>query len=140
MRYNGAGMDMAIRAIEGEADWYDFLLKMLFTAVTLSAGFKGGEIVPTFCIGATFGCFLGAALGLDPGYAAALGLVGLFCCATNSPLASIVLSIEMFGGANLHLFALVCVICFVLSGHSGLYASQIIQFDKASTIQSARES
>ena len=46
----------------------------------------------------------------------------------------------MFGGANLHLCALVCVICFVLSGHSGLYASQIIQFDKASTIQSARES
>lgn len=104
---------------------------MLFTAITLSAGFKGGEIVPTFCIGATFGCLLGGLLGLDPGFAAALGLVGLFCCATNSPLASIVLSIEMFGSANLYLFALVCVICFVLSGNSGLYASQIIQFSKA---------
>ena len=82
---------------------------------------------------------LGGLLGLDPGMAAALGLIGLFCCATNSPLASIVLSVEMFGGANVHLFALVCVICFVLSGHSGLYASQIIQFEKASTVQSARE-
>ena len=98
--------------------------------MTLSAGFKGGEIVPTFCIGATFGCVLGSLLGLDPGVAAALGLVGLFCCATNSPFASIVLSIEMFGSANLYLFALTCVICFVLSGHSGLYASQIIQFSK----------
>lgn len=130
-RFNGAGMDMALKAVAGEADWYSFLMKMFFTAVTLSAGFKGGEIVPTFCIGATFGCVLGGLLGLDPGIAAALGLIGLFCCATNSPFASIVLSIEMFGSANLYLFALVCVICFVLSGNSGLYASQIIQFSKA---------
>ncbi|MBR2047478.1 MAG: chloride channel protein [Oscillospiraceae bacterium] len=139
-RFNGAGMDMALTAVaEGKADWYSFLLKMLFTAVTLAAGFKGGEIVPTFCVGATFGCVLGGVLGLEPGIAAALGLVGLFCCATNSPFASIVLSIEMFGGANIHLFALVCVICYVLSGHSGLYASQIIQFDKASTVHTPRE-
>ena len=55
MRYNGPGMHMALGAVEGHAQWYDFLLKMLFTAITLSAGFKGGEIVPTFCIGATFG-------------------------------------------------------------------------------------
>ena len=131
-RFNGAGMDMALEAVAGHADWYSFALKLLFTAVTLAAGFKGGEIVPTFCIGATFGCVAGGLLGLDPGIAGALGLVGLFCCATNSPLASIVLSIEMFGGANLHLFALVCVICFVLSGNTGLYASQMTLFDKAS--------
>lgn len=132
-RYNGAGMDMALAAVGGNADWFDFLLKMLFTAVTLAAGFKGGEIVPTFCIGATFGCIAGGLLGLDAGLCGALGLVGLFCCATNSPFASIVLSIEMFGGANLHLFALVCVICFVLSGHTGLYASQTHIFSKTST-------
>jgi len=123
---------MALEAVAGHADWYSFLLKLLFTAVTLAAGFKGGEIVPTFCIGATFGCVLGGLLGLDPGIAAALGLVGLFCCATNSPLASVVLSIEMFGTVNLYYFALICTICFVLSGHSGLYASQIIQFSKVS--------
>ena len=133
-RFNGAGMDMALGAVAGNTDWYSFLVKMLFTAVTLAAGFKGGEIVPTFCIGATFGCLLGGLLGLEPGIAAAVGLVGLFCCATNSPLASIVLSVEMFGGANIYLFALICVICFVLSGHSGLYASQIIQFSKAEEI------
>ena len=138
-RYNGAGMDMALGAVAGQADWYDFMLKMLFTAVTLAAGFKGGEIVPTFCIGATFGCLAGTLLGLEPGVAAALGLVGLFCCATNSPFASIVLSVEMFGSDNLHLFALMCVICFVLSGHSGLYSSQIIQFHKATEIMDARE-
>lgn len=138
-RFNGAGMDMALKAVGGEADWYSFLMKMLFTAVTLSAGFKGGEIVPTFCIGATFGCVLGGLLGLDPCMAAALGLVGLFCCATNSPFASIVLSIEMFGSTNLYLFAFVCVICFVLSGNSGLYASQIIQFSKSSLVGNSRD-
>ena len=129
-RFNGAGMEMAMEALGGHADWYSFAAKMIFTAVTLAAGFKGGEIVPTFCVGATFGCVVGVALGLEPGIAAALGLVGLFCCATNSPLASIVLSVEMFGGANLYLFALVCVICFVLSGTGGLYASQIIKYEK----------
>ena len=139
-RFNGAGMDMALEAVAGHADWYSFLLKLLFTAVTLAAGFKGGEIVPTFCIGATFGCVVGGILGLDAGICGALGLIGLFCCATNSPLASIVLSIEMFGGANLHLFALVCVICFVLSGNTGLYASQIHAFDKASEMIPTRES
>ena len=87
-RFNGAGMDMALDAVNGQADWYSFLVKLLFTAITLSAGFKGGEIVPTFCIGATFGCVWGGLLGLDPGFSAALGLVGLFCCVTNSPLAS----------------------------------------------------
>lgn len=132
-RYNGAGMDMALGAVEGNARWFDFLLKMLFTAVTLAAGFKGGEIVPTFCIGATFGCIAGGLLGLDPGICGALGLIGLFCCATNSPFASIVLSVEMFGGTNLHLFALICVICFVLSGQSGLYSSQRFNFRKTST-------
>ena len=132
-RFNGAGMDMALAAVTGQADWYSWLLKLLFTAVTLAAGFKGGEIVPTFCIGATFGCLVGGLLGLDAGLCGALGLVGLFCCATNSPFASMVLSVEMFGSANIHLFALVCVVCFILSGHSGLYSSQLILFRKIST-------
>ena len=125
MRYNGAGMDMALRAVEGRSAWFDFLMKLLLTAVTLAAGFKGGEIVPTFCIGATFGCVAGGLLGLDPGLCAALGLVGLFCSATNAPLASMVLSLELFGSANLYAFALVCVVCFVLSGKSSLYSSQL---------------
>ncbi|MBR6522495.1 MAG: chloride channel protein [Oscillospiraceae bacterium] len=127
-RFNGAGMDLAMSALHGSTDWYTFALKIIFTAITIAAGFRGGEIVPTFAVGASFGCFLGSVLGLDPGYAAALGLVGLFCCTTNSPLASIILSIEMFGGHNIHMFALVCVVCFIISGKSGLYSSQIIQF------------
>ena len=133
-RFNGAGMDMALEAVQGHADWYSFLLKLLFTAVTLAAGFKGGEIVPTFCIGATFGCVLGGLLGLDAGMAAAMGLIGLFCAATNAPLASIMLSVEMFGGTNIHLFAFITVISFVLSGKYGLYASQVLRYEKEDTI------
>lgn len=130
-RFNGAGMHMALEAVAGHADWYSFMLKMLFTAVTLSAGFKGGEIVPTFCIGATFGCVVGGLLGLDAGVAGALGLVGLFCCATNSPLTSMILSIEMFGSSNLYAFAMVCVIVFVISGNWSLYSSQEIRDSKS---------
>lgn len=130
MRYSGTGMAMALDAVGGFADPYDFILKILFTAVSIAAGFKGGEIVPVFCIGATFGCVAGSLLGLDAGVCAAIGLVGLFCCVTNSPFASIFLSVEMFGTENLHIFAIVCVICFALSGHSGLYSSQVNKFHK----------
>lgn len=132
-RFNGAGMDMALAAVAGNTDWYNFIVKLLFTAITLAAGFKGGEIVPTFCIGATFGCLIGPMLGLDPGVSAAIGLIGLFCCATNSPITSIILSMEMFGANNIYMFALVCVITFVMSGHSSLYTSQIIRYHKTST-------
>lgn len=128
--YNGAGMDVILRALAGEVLPWAFLLKILFTAVTLGSGFKGGEIVPTFFIGATFGCLAAQMLGMDPGFGAALGMVGLFCCVTNSPVTSIVLSIEMFGSGNLLVFAIVCVIGFVLSGNSGLYASQHIIYSK----------
>ena len=139
MRYNGAGMDMALGAVEGEAHWFDFLMKLLFTAITLAAGFKGGEIVPTFCIGATFGCVFGALLGLDPGMGGALGLVGLFCAVTNSPIAALFLSVEMFGSENLLIFGLVCVIAFVISGNWGLYSSQIIRFSKARLVAKERK-
>lgn len=121
MRYNGSGMNMAIDAVEGNSDWYDFILKIIFTAITVAAGFKGGEIVPTFCIGATFGCFLGSLLGMNTGFAAALGLIGLFCCATYSPLSAVVLGVEMFGFSVFPYSVIVCLIVWLLSGNNGLF-------------------
>lgn len=126
--YNGAGMDVVTRALAGETVPWAFLLKILFTAITLGAGYKGGEIVPTFFIGATFGCLAAQILGIDPGFGAALGMIGLFCCVTNSPITSLILSVEMFGGSNLLAFAIICVIGLVLSSTSGLYASQTRTF------------
>ncbi len=127
MRYSGSGIHMAMGAVEGRADWFDFILKLVFTAVTLAAGFKGGEIIPTFCIGASFGCVFGTVLGLDGGFAATLGLIGLFCCAANSPLGAIFLGIEMFGFAGLPYYVPVIGILWLLSGNDGLFENRVFQ-------------
>ena len=124
-RYNGAGMGVITAAVEqGEALPWDFLCKIFLTALTLSCGFKGGEVVPSFFVGATFGCVFGPLLGLSAGFAAAVGLVSIFCGATNALIPSILLGFELFSGAGLELIALGCGICYMLSGHSGLYSSQ----------------
>lgn len=132
--YNGAGMDVITRAIEGGQAAPDaFFWKLLFTAVTIGSGFKGGEVVPTFFIGATLGCVLGGLLGIPAGFAAALGLVCVFCGAVNCPIASMVLSIELFGAGQLVYFALACGIAYMLSGYFGLYSSQKILYSKLRT-------
>lgn len=124
--YNGAGGQVIERAIEGIARPQDFILKLLFTAITLGSGYKGGEIVPTFFVGATFGCVVGPLLGLDAGFAAAVGLVALFCGNTNCPIASVFLAIELFGGVGVPLFAIACAVSYMMSGYSSLYHSQLI--------------
>ena len=130
-RYNGAGMGVITAAVEqGEALPWDFLCKIFLTALTLSCGFKGGEVVPSFFVGATFGCVLGPLLGLPAGFAAAVGLVSIFCGATNALIPSILMGFELFSGAGLELIALGCGICFMLSGHHGLYSSQTFVTNK----------
>ena len=123
--YNGGGMHVIFAALAGEAFPWAFLLKLLFTAVTLSAGFKGGEIVPSFFVGATMGCTVAGLIGLSPALGAALGLVGVFCGVTNAPLAAILLSIELFGAEYLPLFGVVAAVSFMLSGHFSLYHAQL---------------
>ncbi|MCI9648626.1 chloride channel protein [Oscillibacter sp.] len=129
--YNGAGMEIITAAVErGTAHPAAFLLKLLFTAVTLAAGFKGGEVVPSFFVGATLGCVAAPLLGLPAGFGAALGLVSVFCGVTNSPVASVFLSVELFGSEGIWYFALACGISYMLSGYSGLYSSQTILYSK----------
>ena len=129
--YNGIGTEMIERALSGAAtpDWA-FFWKIVFTAITIGFGFKGGEIVPTFFIGATLGCVVGPILGMPAGFAAAIALVAMFCGAVNCPIASIILSVELFGSANLIYFALACGISYMLSGYFGLYSSQKIIYSK----------
>ncbi len=130
--YNGAGGDIINMALGGAVNSNcAFLWKLILTAVTIGFGFKGGEIVPTFFIGATFGCVVGPMLGIPAELASALGLVGMFCGVVNCPLASIVLSIELFGADAMPYFALVCGISYMLSGKFGLYTgSQLILYPK----------
>ena len=130
-RYNGAGMGIIAAAVEqGEALPWDFLCKALLTAVTLASGFKGGEVVPSFYIGATFGCAVGPLLGLPAGFSAAVGLVAVFCGATNTLIPSILMAYELFQGEGLELVALGCGVCYMLSGYHGLYSSQTFVTEK----------
>lgn len=122
--YNGAGMAVILRALHGEAAPYAFLIKICLTALTLSAGFKGGEIVPAFFVGATLGCAIGNLVGFAPDVAAAMGLVGVFAGATKAPMAAVLLGAEMFGVRYLPLFGLSAAVSFALSGKDSLYHSQ----------------
>lgn len=128
--YNGAGMNIITDAISGNAKPEAFIIKIIFTAITISAGFKGGEIVPAFFIGSTFGCFVGSVLGVDAGFGAAIGFVALFCGVVNCPLASIFLAMEVFGGEGMLFFAIVCSVSYMMSGYFGLYKSQKIVYSK----------
>ena len=128
--YNGAGTHMIEQSFIGQVVWYAFILKMIFTAITIGSGFKGGEIVPTLFIGATFGCVIGPMLGLESSLAAAVSMIALFCGVVNAPLASIFLGVEMFGTGDIVLFAIVCAISYVCSGYYSLYSSQTIVQDK----------
>ncbi len=129
--YNGAGVGPITDAIEkGIANPDAFLWKLLFTAISLGCGFRGGEVVPTFFVGATLGCVVGPILGIPAGFAAAVGLVAVFCGAVNCPIASIVLSVELFGSVELTYFAVACGIAYMLSGYFGIYRSQKILYSK----------
>lgn len=130
--YLGAGMSVITRAFAGEAVPLAFLLKMIFTAITLEAGFKGGEIVPTFFIGATFGCVAGGILGLNPSFGAAIGMISLFCGVTNCPIAALFLSLELFGSGGLLWYFLATAISYMLSGYFSLYSKQKIMYSKVS--------
>ena len=137
--YNGAGEAVLHAAVaEGTARPEAFLLKMLFTTLTLGAGFKGGEIVPVFFTGATFGCTAAPLLGLHPSFGAGLGMVCVFCGVTNCPISSLLLALElfagdslgMFTGQSLCLFAVCLAVSYMLSGYYGLYSEQKIVYSK----------
>ena len=130
-RYNGTGGAVIAAAItEGAALPYDFILKMLFTVITIGFGYKGGEIIPTFFIGATLGATLAPLLGLPASFGAAIGLVALLCAVVNCPIASILLSIELFGSQGLIFFAVALCVSYMLSGYYSLYSGQKIMYSK----------
>lgn len=131
--YNGAGMDMITRCFENDYKSYSFLLKMLFTAVTLGAGFKGGEIVPSFFIGASFGCMMGNLAGFAPELCTAVGMGAVFCGVTNCPITSLLICFELFGYEGMPYYLLSIAVSYMLSGYYGLYHSQKIIYSKYKT-------
>ena len=132
-RYNNSGANLIAAALGGHVYWYDFLLKILFTAVTLEAGYKGGEIVPSFAIGACFGCLFGQILGLQAELCAACGMLAIFVGVTNAPISTLIIGLEMFGYTAMPCFAIVIAVSFTLSGYYSLYSSQKAVYSKTKT-------
>lgn len=114
--------------------WYDFLGKILFTGLTLGVGGSGGVVTPIFYIGATSGVAFGHILGDNIPLFAALGFVSVLAGTTNSPIASVIMAVELFGVEMAHYAALSVVISFLITGHRSVYPSQKIAFKKAENI------
>ena len=114
----------------GGADYHSWMLKMLFTVVTLSSGFKGGEVTPLFFIGAALGNALGGALGAPIDLFAGLGFVAVFAGAANTPLGCTIMGLELFGATHMVPIAVACFTAYACSGHNGIYLSQRVAVPK----------
>jgi H+/Cl- antiporter ClcA len=122
--YNGLSLPLLADAFMGGVPTWAFAAKLLLTALTLGFGFKGGEVTPLFVIGATLGASVGLLMGIEPTFMAALGFVAVFAAATNTPLACIMMGIEVFGGALIVPLTIVTVVAYVSSGPHGIYTAQ----------------
>jgi H+/Cl- antiporter ClcA len=114
----------------GGAHSWSWLAKVIFTVVTISSGFKGGEVTPLFFVGAALGNTLAIALGAPVDLFAALGFLAVFAGATNTPIACTIMGVELFGGEYIVYFAIACCVAYLISGHSGIYLSQRIAAPK----------
>ena len=128
--YTGSGTVLIDAAMAESVRPWDFVLKLAFTAIAIAGGFRGGEIVPTLAIGATFGALFGQLTGFPVSLSAACGMIALFAGATNCPIASMLIAMEMFHGAGLPYFAITVSLSFVLSGYYSLYGSQRFTYSK----------
>lgn len=134
-RYLGLGLDSIKQALEGGAvPGGAFLLKMLFTAVTLGFGGSGGIVTPIFFVGAAAGNAFGGTLGFDPGLFAAIGMVSLLAGAANTPISASIMAIELFGPLIAPYAAVACVISFLMTGHRSVYPSQVLSLAKSSSL------
>jgi len=135
-KYSGLGIETIEQELNGQSSafWYDFLLKMLFTIITLSFGGSGGVVTPIFFIGAAAGSFFGTVLHVDNATFAAIGMVSVLAGSANTPIAASIMGLELFGPAVAPYAAISCVISFLMTGHRSIYPSQILSMTKASTM------
>jgi H+/Cl- antiporter ClcA len=132
--YTGLGIPVITASFDGPVPNLAFFWKTLFTAVTLGAGFQGGEVTPLFFVGATLGNLLGRLLAVPVSMMAGLGFVAVFAGAANTPLACIVMGVELFGHEALPYMGLACVFAYVFSGHRGIYSSQRVGVPKSKSL------
>jgi H+/Cl- antiporter ClcA len=125
-KYIGLGVPTIQAAFTQQLAPYDFAAKTIFTAVTLGSGFKGGEVTPLFYIGATLGNALSHVLPLPTSLLAGMGFVAVFAGAANTPIASTLMAVELFGAEAGAYAAIACVLSYLFSGHAGIYSAQRI--------------
>src|SRR4051812_4425236 len=123
--YLGLGVPVIVRAFQDpDLPVYAFALKLLFTAITLGAGFLGGEVTPLFFVGAALGNVLARALGIPLGLGAGVGLAAVFAASSNTPLALSVMAMELLGAPVFPHVVIVCVVAYLLAGHRSIYPAQ----------------
>ncbi len=131
----GLGLHITEGTVSGTpAPWYDFILKIIYTAVTLSFGGTGGKVTPMVFIGATAGSALGKVIGMDPSVLAAIGFVSILAGASNTPIAASVMAVELFGPAIAPYAAIASIISFAITGHRSVYPSQQLAVKKSASI------
>ena len=123
-RYIGLGIPTIVEAFAQPLAPYDFAAKMAFTIASLGSGFKGGEVTPLFYIGATLGNALAPLLHMPFAMLAGIGFVAVFAGAANTPIASTLMAMELFGVEVGVFAAIACVVSYLFSGHTGIYRSQ----------------
>ncbi|RGT63616.1 voltage-gated chloride channel protein [Coprobacillus sp. AF18-15LB] len=129
-RYSGLGTNLIDLSFhQGTIQIYDWLLKLVFTIITLAIGFQGGEVTPLFSIGASLGIVLALIFHLPIELCAALGYVAVFASATNTLIAPMMISIEVFGGNNMMLFIIVCIFAYLVNGNQSIYGAQMKHLD-----------
>ena len=129
-RYIGLGIPTILAAFGGRQPPWQWAWKLVFTAVTLGAGFKGGEVTPLFFIGATLGNALSYVLPLPPSLLAGMGFVAVFAGAANTPIASTLMAVELFGAEAGAFAGIACVFAYLFSGEAGIYTSQRVGLAK----------
>ena len=123
----GLGIPTIVEAFSKPSEYYDFLLKILFTGFILGSGFKGGEVTPLFFIGATLGSALSVFIPLPIALLAGMGFVAVFSGATHTPLACTIMGIELFGIESALFIGIACFIAYLASGSVGIYHSQTVK-------------
>ncbi|THF72560.1 voltage-gated chloride channel family protein [Cohnella fermenti] len=133
--YLGLGIPLIQQSFQESVDSFTFLLKTVFTSVTLAAGFQGGEVTPLFAIGSTLGSALAHYLHLSAPFLAAIGFISVFSGATNTPIACFIMGIELFGAEGAIYLFIGCIVSYLFSGHTGIYTAQRIGISKSRAVQ-----
>lgn len=126
-KFSGLGVPVIVDSFSNQSEWYDFLLKILFTGFTLGAGFKGGEVTPLFFVGATLGSALSLFVPMPIALLAGIGFVSVFSGATHTPIACTIMGLELFGIESGIFIAIGCTIAYFSSSSVGIYKSQIVK-------------